>query len=229
MRQLIRTIDRAIDAGLLLFFILIFLIGLYFSYDMWYVFNHATDDSLLRFKPTADQTTVDLGELSDKAIGWLTIEDTGIDYPIMQGEDNMEFLNLDPYGHFSLSGSIFLDARNSADFSDHYSLIYGHHMEYGVMFGALDKYLDRTFFEKHRDGVITTGSERRSFRIFAAMKTDASIRLIFDPSTADKEELLAYIRQHSVLFDEPSGGNILGLSTCADPATTDRWVVFGAF
>ena len=75
-------------------------------------------------------------------VGWIVVDDTNIDYPVMQGYDNSQYLNLDPYGEYSLSGSIFLDSRNSSDFTDPYSIIYGHHMEYGKMFGAIDDYLD---------------------------------------------------------------------------------------
>jgi SrtB family sortase len=63
-------------------------------------------------------------------VGFLTVEGTNIDYPVMQGIDNSHYLNTDPFGAYSLSGSIFLDSRSSPDFSDEYSVIYGHHMDY---------------------------------------------------------------------------------------------------
>lgn len=76
----------------------------------------------------------------------MTIDDTNIDYPVMQGEDNNEYLNKDPFGNYALSGSIFLDRRNNPEFKDYYSLIYGHHMEHGMMFGAIDEYLNEDYF-----------------------------------------------------------------------------------
>lgn len=57
----------------------------------------------------------------------------------MQGEDNMEYLNKDPYGDYSLSGSIYMDSRNTSDMSDDYLLLYGHHMENDYMFGSIYK------------------------------------------------------------------------------------------
>ncbi|MBR1845920.1 MAG: class B sortase, partial [Oscillospiraceae bacterium] len=63
----------------------------------------------------------------------------------MQGETNGKYLNTDPYGEYSLSGSIFLDSRNAGDFSDSYSLVYGHHMADGMMFGALDAFFDEGY------------------------------------------------------------------------------------
>ena len=49
--------------------------------------------------------------------GWITIDDTHIDYPVVQGKDDMEYINKDVYGEFSLSGSIFLSCMNKKDFS----------------------------------------------------------------------------------------------------------------
>ena len=60
----------------------------------------------------------------------------------MQGETNLEYLNLDVCGNFALAGSIFLDTRNERDFSDPHSILYGHHMENSAMFGDLDLYKD---------------------------------------------------------------------------------------
>lgn len=231
MRKLVLIIDQTIDRCLMLLFIIIFLIGLYFCYDMWYVFNHANDQSLLNYKPTPDSSEM-LRKLSKDAIGWITVKDTGIDYPIMQGEDNLEYINKDPYGRFSISGSIFLDSRNDPDFKDQYSLIYGHHMEYGVMFGALDRYVNRDYFDKHRNGeIITDDHVKRKFKIFAAMRTDAKVKLIFnDLDRHDHNQaLLNYIKSHANIYEKPMSSHLVSLATCGDPATTDRWVVFGAF
>ena len=100
----------------------------------------------------------------------------------MQGKTNAEYLNKDPYGEFSLSGSIFLDNRNDKTFSDPYSLLYGHHMEYGAMFGALDEYKDKSYFEAHRTGLLTvTNGDEYNIRFFAACKAQATEKVIFDP------------------------------------------------
>ena len=67
-------------------------------------------------------------KLNKDVVGWITIFDTHISYPVVQGKDNQEYLNKDVFGKFSFSGSIFLDYRNACDFTDSYSIIYGHHM-----------------------------------------------------------------------------------------------------
>ena len=84
--------------------------------------------------------------------GWLTIDGTHVDYPIVQGEDDMEYVNKGVYGEFSLSGTVFLDSENTSDFSDCYNLLFGHHMANGAMFGDVVRFTDRTYFEKHQTG-----------------------------------------------------------------------------
>ena len=154
MRKVIRFLDGVENALVFLLFFLVFLAGLYSLIDTWMVYSHAVDSSILKYKPGYQGSPPDR-EIQGDMAGWLTMDETGIDYPVMHGDTNEEYLNKDPYGDYSLSGSIFLDSRNSDDFSDEYSLIYGHHMEGGAMFGPLHKYLNRSYFEKHKNGTLT--------------------------------------------------------------------------
>ena len=151
------------------------------------------------------------------------MDDTNIDYPIMQGEDNTAYLNKDPYGKFSLSGSIFLDSRNNSAFTDEYSLIYGHHMEYGVMFGALDDYLDEDYLQSHRHGQLLVGRDGKvmyELEAFYAMSADAKDDFIFNPE--NYEELYAFLREKGMDINH----RVLCLSTCAGDTSTTRIVVF---
>lgn len=151
MVKVINYIDRTTDYVLLLFFLLLILIGGYTMYDTILVYDLAGGNDFKSFRPVIvdGQVEWDMSALSEDVVAWLTVDDTNIDYPVLQGNDNTEYLNKDPFGKYSLSGSIFLDARNAPDFSDSYSLIYGHHMEYGKMFGALDDFLDEEYFDAH--------------------------------------------------------------------------------
>ncbi|SCW43100.1 sortase B [Ruminococcaceae bacterium YRB3002] len=205
-------------------FVLAFLVVIYAAYDTWYVFDHANDDSYLRFKPdVVNAATLDESPISSDMVAWLTIDNTNIDYPVMQGVNNSQYLNLDAYGEFSLSGSIFLDSRNSSDFSDAYSIVYGHHMEYGSMFGALDEFLDQDYLNSHTHGTLIVGREAgRSYdlEIFCAMSADAKDETVFDTDKA--EELITLLREMG--FDRDN--RIVCLSTCAGGASTERTVVF---
>ena len=140
------------------------------------------------------------------------------------------FLNKDPFGDYSLSGSIFLDSRNNADFSDHYNLVYGHHMEHGFMFGALDSYLTNGYMLSHNKGVLSVDDIYYTIEIYAVLETDASDDIIFEMVGSDSE-LYQYIKTHSLFYDDSlcvtESDKIIALSTCKYPDTSERTVVIG--
>lgn len=204
-------------------FVIALLIVIYAFYDTWYVFNQASDDSYLSFKPnTVNAAELDDSPIASGMVAWLTVDGTNIDYPVMQGTTNSQYLNLDPYGKFSLSGSIFLDCRNNSEFEDPYSIIYGHHMEYGKMFGAIDDFLNEEYLNAHRTGTLIvgrTGAKTYKLEFFYAMTADAKDDMVFETERSDKlRKLLS-----SKGYDRDN--RIICLSTCAD-ASTMRTVVF---
>ena len=203
---------------------------MYAMIDAYNVYVGASDTGILKYKPVAGNTEI-LRELSGDAVAWLTVDDTRIDYPVMQGETNSEYLNKDPYGEFSLSGSIFLDSRNEKMFSDPYSLIYGHHMEYGAMFGSLDGYADREYFDAHKTGTLTVikGAEYK-ITFFAACKAQATEKVIFDPTESNNQALLEYLKKHAIIYDPrgvSAGSKLIALSTCQSAESNERMIVFG--
>lgn len=223
-RKVIVSIDRNIDRVLTVLFLIILLLGIYFAYDAYYVFNSSTVNSLMGYKPYNGNTTR-LKTLSDDVVAWIDIYDTSIDYPVMQGADNSEYLNKNAYGDYSLSGAVFLDAYNKPDFTDDYSVLYGHHMAGGYMFGAIDAFEDEKYFDEHREGLLTTvDGEMYDVDIFAFMETDASESIIFDVTEEGDRHL--FIAGNSLTYRDATG-RILALSTCKSPLTTERMVLFG--
>lgn len=231
LRKTIRFMDSAVNRIVAILCLLLFLICLYAMIDAVNVYLNANDKSVLKYKPQLGHGSEALGELSDDAVAWLTIDNTPIDYPVMQGRNNNAYINIDPFGNFSLSGSIFLDSRNSGDFSDPYSILYGHHMEHRAMFGALDDFNKQEYFDQHRTGtLITTSGQDYTIRLFAACKADATEKTVFDPPESNNEELLQYLKQHAAVF-EPQGvdahSRILAMSTCQSAENVERMIVFG--
>lgn len=212
---------------IILVFGVVMLIGLWQVYDNYYTFSHALDESILRYKPDPDDpSAAEDTPITDEMVAWLTIDDTNIDYPVMQGKDNSHFLNTDPFGNYSLSGSIFLDSRCSPDFSDGYSVIYGHHMDYGHMFGALDDYLDPEYLKTHSSGTLMIGRNAEKvckLRVFASMKVSAREKTVFD---IDEEGIRQFIRDNSEVMTSEEDSRILALSTCADADSVMRTAVF---
>ena len=230
---LIRIIDRIIDDCIAIVLIIIVLFGIYAASDLYSMYNLAAVQSE-RHRYTEDgEEKQETKPYLDSKVGYITIDGTSIDYPVMQGENNLTFLNTDPYGDYSVLGSIFMDCRNRPDFSDQYSLLYGHHMEYGVMFGALDKYLKDGYLMKHPYGTLTidrTG-EKKKIVLFAVMEAPATNKAVFAPTENDDMNI-KYIKQHALFYfpeNKPEKGDtILALSTCKFPDSADRTIVFGA-
>lgn len=228
-KKAIRFLDNMIDKGLLILCILVFLMGSYALYDSYRVYTDAVDNDILKFKPGYDNE----GEELDKQIegfmaAWITMNGSDIDYPVMQGEDNSEYLSKDPFGEYSLAGSIFLDARNNPAFMDDYSLIYGHHMEHGMMFGALDAWLSKEYCDEHRDGELIVGDTTYKLKVFAIVESEATREELFSPTEVDKGTVLGYITEHAkILYEEdiPKEEQIVALSTCKFPDTAERTIV----
>jgi len=91
----------------------------------------------------------------------------------VQSEDNSTYLMRNPRGEYSLSGSIFMDYMNQKDFSDFNTIIYGHHMDGGAMFGDFDQYLDQSFADSHLYGNIFTNGKDYGLELFAFLELDA--------------------------------------------------------
>ena len=213
---------------MLFVFVAALLVVIYGLYDSWYVFNHANDTDYLKYKPVPGES-VENGPITDDMVAWISIDDTNIDYPIMQGEDNTKYLNMNPYGEYSLSGSIFLDSRNSGDFTDSYSILYGHHMEYGVMFGALDDFMNQSYLKQHNTGTLLVGRDNvKSYKlkIFASIKVNVFQESeVFNPET---DQLMEIIKKKAAVYDKDIevSDHILALSTCTEPVSKNRLLVF---
>lgn len=99
--------------------------------------------------------------------GWLKIEGTKIDYPVMyKPEDPEYYLHRDFYGKYSDSGMLFIDGQCPR--VSNYYLIYGHHMNNGTMFGELPNYAKVDFYKEHKIIFFDTRYENRDYEVVAA-------------------------------------------------------------
>lgn len=233
IRKVVRFLDRWTDRGLILVFLLLFFLGGYALYDSYRVYMDAADPTVSKFKPGAETEEEPDKEIQGFMAGWITMFDSNIDYPVMQGADNSEYLSKDPFGDYSLAGSIFLDARNAGDFTDDYSLIYGHHMEHGMMFGALDRWLEKSYADEHLFGELIVGETTHKITVFAVLESEATREELFSPTEVDRETILAYVKDHArILYEENVPGaddRILALSTCKFPDTAERTILICKF
>jgi sortase B len=234
--------DRILTGVLALLLVLAILYSGYALWDTYMIYKSAAVDSeLLKYKPNTDNgdapnpTLSELQEINPDVCAWLTVDDTNIDYPVVQGRENTEYINKDVYGKFSLSGSVFLDCRNANDFSDYYSLIYAHHMSGKVMFGELPEFMETAYFQTHTRGTLSTPDHTFEIEWFACIQTDAYDFNVFLPygyeTDEAKEELLTYLKEHATQYREldhlTTDDQIIGLSTCSDTTTNGRVLLFG--
>lgn len=160
--------------------------------------------------------------------GWLKIEGTQINYPVMQtGEDDPDYyLHVDFDKKKSDRGSLFLDARNDFVNRDTNLIIYGHNMRDGSMFGSLQNYMQKDYWEKHQKLEFDTIYEKVQYKIVAVClskvnyEDDYTFRYYNFLNAGSKDDYNAYLAniQQLTVFDQTVdisyGDELLTLSTC---------------
>ena len=174
------------------------------------------------------------GENPD-CIGWLKIEGTVIDYPIMYhpAEENY-YLHRDFYGEYSANGCLFLSELCNPKTSDNL-IIYGHHMNSGKMFAALDQYKDSAFYQGHPLISYNTLRGEETYQIFAVFCTPVYTGCDFPYYTftkatdaADYQEYIEAVKSRALYdtgIDAAYGDKLLTLSTCEYSQKNGRMVV----
>lgn len=226
----------SIMAGILILLMLSY--GVYSLWDTYKIYaNSFADEELLKFRPTDDgednPTLKDLKKLNPDVKAWIQVPKTNIDYPVVQGQDDMEYINKNVYGEFELSGAIFLSCLNKDDFSDPYNLVYGHNMKNGGMFADVADFTNKEYFETHQKGKLYLTDAARKIRFFACMKVTAADAKIYHPDGYRKEnlkDLLDYIQANAVQYRDVNvadENSLIALSTCSEAETNGRVVLIG--
>lgn len=246
-RGVIRAVDQAVDLIFLTLIVVAVLFAVYSIWDRKQIYTSSDAAVYEDYKPAAEkdsQAFDRLRRLNPNVCAWISIEGTGIDYPVVQGRDNQEYLNKTVTGEFALGGSIFLDSSNRSDFSEFNSVIYGHHMEKGEMFGNLDKFDEKAFFDGHPYGSLYFDKAMHRLTIFAMVEADAYDFRLYDPhvggeadlqgeaaseSRAEREqEYLDYVNRLAKYTRDigvKPGDHIVMLSTCA-LGTNERYALY---
>ena len=226
----IRALDKLLNLVVYAMAAVILFISVYSLLDNMMLHQQASDDTLLVYKPALNAAETDPAKAIqlEGQVGWICVENTYIDYPLMQGKDNFEYLNKDPYGEYKLSGSIFLDSACAPDLTDEFSMIYGHHMDHYSMFGSLDLFTMEAYYNNHRHGWIATKDGVYDLTLFAVVWGYGDDWAVFSPAGKTAEDVLAYIEPRAVIYSEyEPGSRIVCLSTCAGSETLSRLLVFG--
>lgn len=173
-----------------------------------------------------------LRETCPDVVGWVRIEDTAIDYPIVRGDDNSFYLSHLPDRTANAAGSIMMDCACDPEFGSTVSILHGHHMRSGAMFGDLDEYASEAYFREHPMMRLFTPDGDFDVEIFAACTVDGSA-FGYPTDFAGEREFDAFVDdlQFRTVYDTGAdakyGDRVLLLSTCAYSFDTARFVVAG--
>ncbi|MBR3164271.1 class B sortase [Candidatus Saccharibacteria bacterium] len=237
LSQVISVIDVAITIIASLVFLGVIALGGFALYDAVSVVDSANlGDDVLRLRPSRDDggdfSLKDLKQINGDIVGWIKVDNTNIDYPILQSTDNSEYLNLDYKKEYAAAGSIILDYRNRS-FLDDYSILYGHHMSKNRMFSDVARFEDADFFENNGEGRVYAEEGVYRLKILAYAEVSAFDLKVYGLSALAKGEndaIVQYFQSKAkrVRSDIGAVDKIVILSTCDDSVKANRDVALGA-
>lgn len=199
MRKIFKSImhglNEVYDFLFIILMILLLVFAFYAKWDSQQVYTKADPIQYLQYKPSPPEMVSfeELQEINPDVMGWLTVYDTNIDYPLVQTDDNNYYLNHNPKKEPEVSGSLYLDYRNDKQFKDFNTIIYGHHMAQHKMFGDLDKFLDEEFWNSHEYGNLIYDAQNHGLQFIAMLQVDAYDWVTYNPAVNGEENRIRYI------------------------------------
>ena len=172
-----------------------------------------------------------------RLIGWIKIDDTNIDYPVMQTVDNEYYLTHNISQENDKNGAIFLDTNCDVIKGNTNWIVYGHHMHSGKMFGTLDKYATEDFYLSHPtfqfDTIYEKGTWQVMFafrsRVYAQSEVTFKYYQFIDVNSEEEFDSAMYEMSQMSLYDTgvmaAYGDRLLTLSTCDNYEQYGRFVV----
>lgn len=168
--------------------------------------------------------------VNKEVVGWITIPDTAIDYPLLQHVDNNYYLSYDLNNELSVYGSIYIDHRNSPSLHNQNTLIYGHNMNNGSMFHDLLRFKEEDFFTSHPYLYIDDLYERHTYEVFAVYVVNADVETV-EVAYPNDEDFLSYLEacQERSLYSKDMNftaqDEIVTLVTCSYELSNARTLV----
>lgn len=231
---MVQAVSSIVNFTVLAFCLLLFVYGCYAVWDSQQITQAADTKRYEIYKPTGGDTRSfeELRAINPEVFGWLNVYGTNIDYPLVQGEDNDKYVNTNVDGEYSLIGSLFLDCRNEADFSDFNSIIYGHHMAQNRMFGEIADFKEPEYFDSHPYGSLFYGGRTYGLEFFAFLEVDAYDD-VYSPGMEGEEARGAYLdriwglalNKRELKLDAEE--RLVLLSTCTSGMTNGRHILAG--
>lgn len=167
----------------------------------------------------------------EDVVAWLYCADTPMNYPVVQSEDNDYYLRRLMNGRYNIAGTIFMDYRNQPDFSHWNTIIYGHNMNNGTMFGILPKYQAQSYYDAHPVFYLLTPEKSYKLELVAGYVTPSDSGAYTIPATVEERDaLLAMAVEKSTFVSDVEVGpedKLVTLSTCVYDYSNARYVLVG--
>jgi len=168
----------------------------------------------------------ELLQINDDTVGWLKVNNTRIDYPVVQGNDNKYYLFRDFKKNKNSMGWVFMDFRNNPNDLDPNTIIYGHNIKGGIMFGQLSQLLQKSYLSKESNNYITFNTKQgnmkwRIFSVYRIPETTDYLQNNFY-TKEDFKEFINMIQSrstHQFNVTVTENDKILTLSTCSTNKT----------
>jgi len=173
-----------------------------------------------------------LYEQNAETVGWLILEDSSINHPVVQGANNAFYLNHLFDGTQNVNGALFADYRNAPEFSDRNTILYGHRMNDGSMFAPLLNYAGQDFYEAHPRLILLTPTGGYLVELFSGYTADVYADS-WQRNFADDADFAAWVQAAKNRSDFTSdvevgiSDRVLTLSTCSSAFRNARYVVVG--
>ena len=170
---------------------------------------------------------------NEDTVGWIEIPDTEISYPLMQGDDDAYYLKHTFSGNTNTAGSIFIEALNSPNFTDLHTIIYGHNMKNGSMFGGLKEYRSASYLLEHPMVYIDLEDGTHAYEIFSCYETSSNsdtytIGFASEPDGkyAQFVDMIKSRSEYDTGIEVSKNDRVITLSTCTKSGTK-RFVIHG--
>jgi len=194
----------------------------------------AETESVQDTEAVEEMISVDVAALKEAypdVVGWIYCPGTVVNYPIVKGKDNDYYLHRLMDGEYSLGGTLFMDYRNTGDFSDWNSIIYGHNMKNGSMLAVLTEYYEQEFYEKHPVWYLFTEECDYQMELVGGYTTPADSNTYSFPESAEAKAALAEKADRNSTFESDmvigEEERLVTLSTCVYDYENARYVLVG--
>jgi len=234
INALIKLFDKLINHIVLIILLILLFYSGYALYDAYATYEKAElSDEILQYRPEENEKFSLKSiqkDINEDICGWIRIDNTNIDYPVVIGKDNSEYLNNDYKKEYSITGSIFIDYRNDRNFKDDYTIIYGHNLKADLMFAEVRNFENKTYFDEHLTGMLYTGEKIYKIDVvyFESVNAYSKVYSLASRRNGKNKELIEEFEKNVINKSNTkvsSKDKLILLSTCNSSDTETRSVL----